>query len=423
LKKYEVGATVKCHVLGTIHRDTGGRRKSKGDSKQKKDVVQVELSLRKSHVNGVGAVVDSVIATIADVAPDSVHRGYVINTTDNGCFVALGPDVVGRVQIGNLSDLFIKDFRGSFAPGTRVQGRVVTVDRKAGRVELTLKPSVVDPENHKAQVMLADLGLGDKVKGTVKRVESYGLFVTIDNSSLVGLCHISEVAAEFVSNLSEIFTQGDRVKAMITKIDATTNKISLSLKAEHFVGDVDSDDEDAAGAEEEADDVAAAEDESDDDDGDEGEVDEEGDSDGASDDAMSEDPVDSDDDLGVVIKASKSRASAGDADESGARKRKFKEVPTLHVGGGFFDEDDDEDDEAGGIFGKGSDDDESDNDAEEETSKKKSKRAKRMAKRAEEEEITAKEQDMLDNADTPESAAAFDRLLLGEPNNSYLWVK
>jgi len=428
LDKYEVGMTVKCHVLGSVsHADRkGSKEKSKGS-----ECAQLELSTRKSHMHGVGAVSDPVISSFADVADDTVYQGYVVNTTDNGCFVALGPEVVGRVQISHLSDLFIKDFRAAFVPGMRVKARVLSIDRKKKRVELSLKPSVVEPEKFAAPVTLTSLNVGDKVKGAVKRTESYGVFVKLENSSLVGMCHISEVSTEFIANLSEVLTPGDRVKAKVIKIDPKSQKISLSLKAEHFADDVDSDEDDEEGVSEGIAAAAAADDgssyeEDSEDDGEEGDDDDDNSGDASAQVDMSESDDDrlgaagASDDDGVVLRPSGAKKDTSGERSERKRKRTLADAPALQVAGGFFDDNDNDDAEDGD---KLSEDESSDDDEEEDVSKKKSKRAKRSAKRAEEEELAAKEQELLDDSAEPESAAAFDRLLLGEPNNSYIWVK
>lgn len=45
----------------------------------------------------------------------------------------------------------------------------------------------------KKSLSLSDLSVNQKVNGTVKRVTDFGIFVTIENSKLSGLCHKSEV--------------------------------------------------------------------------------------------------------------------------------------------------------------------------------------------------------------------------------------
>lgn len=83
-------------------------------------------------------------------------------------------------------------FSLSYLPAlSPISGRVISLDAKTGRIELSLRESVVDPSRPLLQ--LEDFKEGQLVKGTVKRVEKYGVFVDIKRSKVTGLCHISEV--------------------------------------------------------------------------------------------------------------------------------------------------------------------------------------------------------------------------------------
>lgn len=56
--------------------------------------------------------------------------------------------------------------------------------------------------------LLEDMSEGQIVRGTVKRVEKFGVFVRIKDSPITGMAHISEVADEHVTDLSELFKAG-----------------------------------------------------------------------------------------------------------------------------------------------------------------------------------------------------------------------
>ena len=71
------------------------------------------------------------------------------------------------------------------------------------RIELSLRSSAP-----KAMIGLEDLQEGQTVSGRVKRVEGYGVFITLAGSGLTGLCHISKVADEKVANLPSLFQPG-----------------------------------------------------------------------------------------------------------------------------------------------------------------------------------------------------------------------
>jgi rRNA biogenesis protein RRP5 len=116
--------------------------------------------------------------------------------------------------------------------------------------------------------------MGQVVRGTVKSVQSFGVFVRLRNSDLSGLCHISEVSEEFVKDLAKQYAVGDAVKAKVLRKDDAKKTISLGMKDAYFEGADDAldDDEDDEEEEEEEGSGAAArvprEDEEEDEDGD-----------------------------------------------------------------------------------------------------------------------------------------------------------
>lgn len=58
------------------------------------------------------------------------------------------------------------------------------MDPSSKRVEVTLKSSI---DSSKSKIDLKELQVGGVVSGKIRRVEPYGLFITIDNSNLVSL--------------------------------------------------------------------------------------------------------------------------------------------------------------------------------------------------------------------------------------------
>jgi len=99
---------------------------------------RLQLSLRPSQVLGTGKVINPKVQ-FDDVKVDDVLTGYISSIGDRGAFVALGHDVIARVLIANLSDSFIKDFATSFPAGKMVVGRVLSVDKKRKKIDLSLK--------------------------------------------------------------------------------------------------------------------------------------------------------------------------------------------------------------------------------------------------------------------------------------------
>ncbi|PYH91710.1 nucleic acid-binding protein [Aspergillus ellipticus CBS 707.79] len=364
---------------------------------------KITLSLRPSKVLSSSLPVqDREISSIEQLKPNDVVRGFVRRVADNGLFVTLGHGVTAYVRVSDLSDSYLKEWKDSFQVDQLVKGRVTVADAEQGKLQISLKESVLDP-NYKAPVTLHDLKTGQIVTGKVRKVEEFGAFVVIDGSrNISGLCHRSEMAEGRVEDARTLFEEGDAVKAKILKIDHKQGKISFGLKASYF-DDEDSEDEDS---DEEADDSEGislddlggveVEGESGEEDSDAsmGGVDLEDDSE--EDSEESDDDDDDDDDDEAMTDAPSSRPKGGLGGIGG-------------LGAGGFDwngnaEDDAMADDAMAV--------ESDSDAESRPKKKKNRKP----------EIQVDRTGDLD-ANGPQSVADYERLLLGEPDSSLLWLQ
>lgn len=153
---------------------------------------RISLSMRPSRTLSSSAKqTDHEISSISDIKVGQIIRGFVTNVADSGLFVGLARNIVGRVLIKDLSDQFIKDWKAHFKVNQLVKAKVLSLDATAKKVGLSLKVSVV--EGKSAEKGFEDINEGDKVTGSVSRVEDYGLFIKLDGFSLSGLCHKSEV--------------------------------------------------------------------------------------------------------------------------------------------------------------------------------------------------------------------------------------
>lgn len=209
------------------------------------------------------------------------------------------------------------------------------------------------------------------------------------------------------------FREGDCVKVKILSIDRDKHKISLGLKPSYFAEeDFEMDDENEAGQDdklgvvEENDDGDMVEDNvqdsSDDDDDDDNVT-----APAAADDGGHDDDSDG---SSVQVDVDITSSTLGTTSHSDDVRKGFTtmaSVPVLKLGGGFQWS-------AGvphdGEISESSSEDESDRD---QIGKKKKRK-----RRAIEQDLTA---DM--HTKTPESNADFERLLLGSPNSSFLWIQ
>ena len=68
------------------------------------------------------------------------------------------------------------------------------------------------------------------MEGKVRNITDFGVFVRINNSQLTGLAHISECADDKINDLNAFFKKGDKVKALIIRLNEEKETISLTMK-------------------------------------------------------------------------------------------------------------------------------------------------------------------------------------------------
>ena len=70
--------------------------------------------------------------------------------------------------------------------------------------------------------------IGSIVTGRIKRIEDYGLFVTVEGRD--GLVHISNVAYYSINSINELFAEGEEIKVKIIGYEDAGEKIDLGIK-------------------------------------------------------------------------------------------------------------------------------------------------------------------------------------------------
>ena len=196
---------------------------------------RITLSTRPSKVLSSSlSVKDPEIRSVAQLKVNDIVRGFVKNVADNGVFVTLSSNVTGYVRVSDLSDSFIKDWKSDFQIDQLVRGKIIAVDPVLHHIQMSLKESVLS-KDYQTPLTYADMEVGQIITGKIRKVEDFGVFVVVDNSANVsGLCHRSEIAEERVNNVKGLYEEGDAVKAKILNIDLVMRRISLGMKASYF---------------------------------------------------------------------------------------------------------------------------------------------------------------------------------------------
>ncbi|KAH0904854.1 hypothetical protein HID58_044357 [Brassica napus] len=239
------GQFVKCKVLeisnsskGTLQIELSLRTSLDGmssdhlseASSNNKLIISLSLSLDSS-INLVMICRVSVckrFERIEDLTPDMGIEGYVKNTMSKGCFIMLSRTLDAKVLLSNLSDTFVKDPENEFPVGKLVTGRVLNVEPLSKRVEVTLKKGNAGGPPKSESYDLKQFHVGDIISGRIKRVEAYGLFIEIDQTGMVGLCHKSQLSDDHIEDIHARYEAGE-------SLDEEKRRISLGMKSSYFV--------------------------------------------------------------------------------------------------------------------------------------------------------------------------------------------
>jgi small subunit ribosomal protein S1 len=153
-----------------------------------------------------------------------VRRGRVSSVADFGIFVDLG-GADGLVHVSELTHERGKHPRDIVKVGQDVEVYVLSLDRDRKRIGLSMKRLQQDPWSSAE----ADHYVGQIVDAVVTNLTKFGAFARLP-SGLEGLIHISELADLHVEHPRESVRTGQNVAVEIISIDATRQRIGLSLR-------------------------------------------------------------------------------------------------------------------------------------------------------------------------------------------------
>jgi len=153
-----------------------------------------------------------------------IIRGRVIDRIKGGLTVDVG---VRAFLPGSLAD--IKPLKNLEAlKGRELEFKVISLDRRRNNIVLSRKAVLEKEYEQKKAETLEKLSDGVVMKGVVKNITDYGVFV--DLGGIDGLLHITDISWGRVNHPSEHFNVGDEVEVVVLKFDRETERVSLGYK-------------------------------------------------------------------------------------------------------------------------------------------------------------------------------------------------
>lgn len=112
--------------------------------------------------------------------------------------------------------------------GQTITAFIIKINQKRGNVIISRRKYLNEERAESRKKVLDTLDVGSVVRGTVKNITKYGVF--IDIGGVDGLLHITDMTWGRIAHPSELVKIGETVTVKILSFDKDTEKISLGMK-------------------------------------------------------------------------------------------------------------------------------------------------------------------------------------------------
>jgi small subunit ribosomal protein S1 len=154
-------------------------------------------------------------------------KGKVVSLMPYGAFVQLEPGVEGLVHVTELSwtkrvakpgDVLKQD--------QELEAVVLGINRDEQKISLGVRQLEGNPwDNAESKYKV-----GERVKGKVRNLTSYGAFVELEEG-IDGMVHVSDMSwTRKINHPSEMLKKGDEIEASVLEVDKANQRIALGMK-------------------------------------------------------------------------------------------------------------------------------------------------------------------------------------------------
>jgi small subunit ribosomal protein S1 len=187
---------------------------------ERTDAKEGYLVLSKKHADMIRALdqVERAFATqswVSGRVTDRTRSGYTVNVG----IPAFLPESHADVRAVREPDKLI---------GQTFKFKVIRFDRKTENAVVSRKLFLQDEREKKKRRVFSRLVKGEKIKGQVRSLTSFGAF--IDLGGIEGLLHVSDMCWGKIGHPSELLSAGQEVEVVVLDFNEKDEKISLGLK-------------------------------------------------------------------------------------------------------------------------------------------------------------------------------------------------
>ncbi len=168
-----------------------------------------------------------IAAKLAKYKASDIVDATVIGIVDFGLFVRFDDDIDGLVHISEIAWKKVENPSLEHKIGDNVKVKILEID-KDHRINLSIRQTTPNPwttfaKNNKP---------GEKFKGKITKIVSYGAIVVDPETDIQGLCHISQLSEkplESPAKIYELIKVGDVLDFIILNLEGEENSEKLYL--------------------------------------------------------------------------------------------------------------------------------------------------------------------------------------------------
>jgi len=149
-------------------------------------------------------------------------EGEITAVTDFGVFISFGESLEGLIHISELAWQRIDDPSDLYKVGDTIKAEVINVD--GSKIFLSSKKLLTDPW----KVVAEKYSIGQTIKGTILKVNPFGLFVKLDDA-IHGLAHVTQLGLAPGQKVTESFKMDEEREFEIVSIEAKDHRMGLAI--------------------------------------------------------------------------------------------------------------------------------------------------------------------------------------------------
>lgn len=148
--------------------------------------------------------------------------GRITAITNFGVFVSFGENIEGLIHISELAWQRIDSPNEMYKVGDKINAEIISID--GAKVFLSAKKLLRDPWMEAS----AKYQVGQVVKGTILKINPFGLFVKLDDE-IHGLAHVSQLNLDSKDKITDLFKIEENRDFEIVSISPSEHRLGLKL--------------------------------------------------------------------------------------------------------------------------------------------------------------------------------------------------